>query len=172
MVCFLFWKILNFPKMILFSKTSGRNFSRVPMRMTVTMPSATPITEWLMAMAGTAKLKPYWKTGVDKPSSVPADMAAKTSPTKADMKIVVYKEAPIFSLKALLAARKIRQGMNTPIMPMFKTLAPRVVSPPSPNRSACKTNIIVTEMHPAKGPSIRPIDAPPKRWAVVPPMIG
>ena len=46
------------------------------MMITVTMPSATPIIEWLIAMAGTATLKPYWKTGWDKPSSMPAETAA------------------------------------------------------------------------------------------------
>lgn len=146
----------------LFSKTSGRNFSSVPIRTTVTMPSATPIIEWFIAMPGTAMLNPYWNVGVDKPSSVPAAMAASTSPTKAEMKIMAYSFLPV-PLKSLFITRNSMHGMNTPIMPMFKTLAPRVVSPPSPNRNACRTRIMVTKMSPANGPIMRPIDAPPRR---------
>ncbi len=70
----------------LFSNTSGRSFRKVPIMMTVTMPSATPIIEWLRAMAGNTTPKPYWKTGCDNPSSVPAETAASKSPTNAEMK--------------------------------------------------------------------------------------
>ncbi len=77
---------------------------------TVTMPSATPITEWLIAMTGTATLKPYWKTGWDKPSSVPAEIAARTSPANAPMKTVANMLVVVFSLKALFATKKYYAG--------------------------------------------------------------
>ncbi len=59
------------------------------------------------------------------------------------------------------------QGTNTPIMPMFRTLAPSVVIPPSPKRNACKTIIMVRDMQPANGPKMSPMAPPPRRCAVV-----
>ena len=77
----------SLPRIGLCSKTSGRSFSNVPINTTVTMPSATPMIEWLIAIAGTATLNPYWNVGVESPNSVPAEIAARTSPKKAAMKM-------------------------------------------------------------------------------------
>ena len=44
-------------------------------------------------MAGTATPRPYVKTGCDKPSSTPAEIAASKSPTKAADEILVANSA-------------------------------------------------------------------------------
>jgi len=146
----------------LFSITSGRNLIRVTIKITVTMPSATPIIEWGRIMADTAVWKPYGNRE-DSPISAPAAIAAKRLPEKAEMKIVAYRLRPIFGLSSLFRAMNMIQGMNTPIIPRFRTFAPSAMRPPSPKRNACRTKIIDTEIKPAKGPKIRPMAAPPRR---------
>lgn len=125
-----------------------------------------------MAIAGIVTLKPYWNTGWDKLSSTAADRAASKSPIKAETKTSPSIVPLDFGLNALFIAKNNATGMKTPIIPMFSTLAPRAVIPPSPNKNACRTIIMVIDMQPAKGPRISPIAAAPSKCAVVPKKTG
>jgi len=160
------------PNIWLFSNTSGLSLRRVAIKITVTMPSAVPIMEWFMAMAGTAMLSPYHGDSGDKPISMPAAMAGVRQPRNVEIKIVAYNLVPILGLNSLFSAVNVMHGMNTPIMPMFKTLTPSAKSPPSPNSNACRTRIMDMEINPANGPNMSPMTAPPRRCAVVGPIMG
>ena len=168
----LFLNMDSFPSIGLFSSTSGRNLRRVIIRITVTIPSIAPIMEWLRAMAGTAMLRPYHVDRGDKPTSMPAAIAASKSPKNAEMKMVAYNLGPIFGLNNLVRTIKMMHGINTPIMPIFRMLAPSAMSPPSAKKKACITNMMDMEIKPANGPKMSPITAPPRRCAVVGPIRG
>jgi len=155
----------------LFSSTSGRSTRRVIIRITVTMPSTIPIMKWCVTIAGNITFKPYGAKG-ERPTCRPAAIAASTLLNSAQVKIIAYKLMPILGLNSLFSTKKMMQGINTPIMPMFRTFAPSAIRPPSPNSSACRTRIIDIDIRPANGPKIRPIAAPPKMCAVVPPIMG
>lgn len=161
----------NLPSRGLFSITSGRSLRRMAIMRTAKAPSMVLLIEWGMITAASVMFRPYG-CREDMPISAPAAMAAVKSPKKAETNIMPYKLLPILGLKNLFRVINRMQGIKTPSMPMFKTLAPSTMMPPSAKRRACRVKMIDMEIRPAKGPKIRPMTAPPRRCTVTPPNTG